>query len=67
MPTRTALDTFNQMDLRQYAGLAIGIVNGKIAFKNKDPNMVMKRLLAQGKEKEVALICVPKVKMAMSL
>ena len=67
MATKTALETFNQMDLRQYAGLAVGIINGKIAFKNKDPNVVMKRLLAQDKDKEVALICVPKVKMAMSL
>ena len=55
------------MDLRGYAGLALGIVNGKIIFKNKDPSMVMKLLLLQGKDKEVALICVPKVKMAMSL
>jgi len=55
------------MDLRDYAGLAVGIVEGKIAFKNKDPKKVMKQLLAQKEDKEVALICVPKVKMAMSL
>ncbi|HLF53840.1 MAG TPA: hypothetical protein VI544_01550 [Candidatus Nanoarchaeia archaeon] len=67
MATKTALDRFNSMDLRDYAGLAVGIVEGKIAFKNKDPKKVMKQLLAQKEDKEVALICVPKVKMAMSL
>lgn len=66
MASKSALDRFNAMDLRQYAGLAVGIVDGKVLFKDKDPNKVMKNLLAQ-KNKEVALICVPKVKMAMSL
>lgn len=67
MATKTALDRFNAMDLREYAGMAVGIVDGKIAFKGKDPSKVMKRLLDQKEDKEVALICVPKVKMAMSL
>ncbi len=67
MTAKTAFDKFNEMDLREYAGLAVGIVNGKIAFKSKDPSKVMKRLLTQSEDKEVALICVPKVKMAMSL
>ena len=67
MATKTALDRFNTMDLREYGGMAVGIVDGKIEFKSKDPNKVMKQLLSQKEEKEVALICVPKVKMAMSL
>ena len=64
MTNITSLDRFNRMDLKDFPGMAVGIVNGKIAFKNKDPKIVMKRLLAQGK-KEVALICVPETKMAM--
>ena len=67
MAAKSALDRFNTMDLKEYAGLAVGIIDGKIAFKDKDPNKVMKRLLAQKEDKEVAFICVPKVKMAMSL
>ncbi len=67
MAVKSTLDRFNSMDLRDYAGLAVGIVDGRIAFKHKNPNKVMKQLLAQNKNKEVALICVPKVKMAMSL
>ena len=65
MKQNTALDKFNSMDLREYAGLAVGIVNGKIAFKDKNPDKVMKFLLEQGSKKEVALICVPNAKMAM--
>ncbi|MBS3126264.1 hypothetical protein J4453_02365 [Candidatus Woesearchaeota archaeon] len=67
MAIKTALDRFNTMDLRDYAGMAVGIIDGKIAFKDKNPRKVMKRLLDQQEDKEVALICVPKVKMAMSL
>lgn len=67
MTTKTTFDKFNEMDLREYAGLAVGVIDGKIAFKSKDPGKVMKQLLSQSKDKEVALICVPKVKMAMSL
>lgn len=60
MPIKTALDKFNAMDLKKYAGLAIGIVDGKIAFKGKDPGKIMRRLLAQKEDKEVALICTSK-------
>ena len=67
MVQKTALETFNSMDFRQYAGLAIGMVNGKIAVKDKNPDKVMKFLLSQKEDKEVALICVPNAKMAMSL
>ena len=67
MTNKTALDRFNSMDLRDYVGLAVGIVDGKVIFKDKNPKKVMKQLLAQSEDKEVALICVPKVKMAMSL
>lgn len=64
MPAKTALDRFNTMNLADYGGLAVGIVNGKIMFQNKDPHKVMKQLLVH-EDKEVALICVPKTKMAM--
>lgn len=67
MAAKTTLGRFNEMNLREYAGLAVGIVDGKIAFKNKNPGKVMKQLLSQSRNKEVALICVPKAKMAMSL
>ena len=67
MVQKTALETFNSMDFKQYAGMAIGIVSGKIAFKDKNPDKVMKFLLSEKKDKEVALICVPNAKMAMSL
>lgn len=65
MAQKNALDTFNSMDLREYAGLAVGIVDGKIALKDKNPDKVMKFLLEQNNKKEVALICVPNAKMAM--
>ena len=65
MATKTALDLFNSMDLREYAGMAVGIVDGKIAFKDKNPEKVMKRLLTQPRSREVALICVPSSKAAM--
>ena len=65
MTTKTALDMFNAMDLRDYAGMAVGIVDGKIAFKDKNPEKVMKRLLTQPRSREVALICVPSSKAAM--
>ena len=65
MAQNTSLDQFNSMDLREYAGLAVGIVDGKIAFKDKNPDKVMKFLLEQSNKKEVALICVPNAKMAM--
>ena len=65
MTTKTALDMFNAMDLRDYAGMAVGIVDGRIAFKDKNPEKVMKRLLTQPRSREVALICVPSSKAAM--
>ena len=65
MAQNTSLDKFNSMDLREYAGLAVGIIDGKIAFKDKNPDKVMKFLLEQNNKKEVALICVPNAKMAM--
>ncbi|MEK6949659.1 MAG: hypothetical protein AABX34_05525 [Nanoarchaeota archaeon] len=65
MAHKSALEKFNSMDLRDYSGLALGIVDGKIAFKDKNPEKVMKRLLTQQKNREVALICVPSSKAAM--
>ena len=65
MAQNTSLDKFNSMDLSEYAGLAVGIVDGRIAFKDKNPDKVMKFLLEQSNKKEVALICVPNAKMAM--
>ncbi len=65
MAQNISLDKFNSMDLREYAGLAVGIIDGKIAFKDKNPDKVMKFLLEQNNKKEVALICVPNAKMAM--
>ena len=65
MTTKTALDMFNAMDLRDYAGMAVGIVDGRIAFKDKNPEKVMKRLLTQPRSRKVALICVPSSKAAM--
>jgi len=65
MVQKSALEKFNSMDLKEYAGLAVGIVDGRIAFKDKNPDKVMKLLLDTSNKKEVALICVPNAKMAM--
>ena len=60
------LDKFANMDLSQYAGLAVGIVNGKIHFQDPSPQKVL-RLLLKHKNKDVALICVPNRKTAMCI
>ena len=60
------LDKFASMDLSQYAGLAVGIVNGKIQFQDPSPQKVL-RLLMKQKAKDVALICVPNRKTAMCI
>jgi len=61
------LDKFAKMDISQYAGMAVGIVDGKILFKNKDPGKVLKQLLSQKGNKDTALICVPNAKTAMAI
>ena len=60
------LDKFANMDLSQYAGLAVGIVNGKIHFQDPSPQKVLRLLLKQ-KNKDVALVCVPNRKTAMCI
>ena len=62
------LDKFAQMDLSQYSGYAVGIIDGKIELKGKDPKLVLKKLMSkQNKNKDIAFICVPNVKTAMSV
>ena len=61
-----ALDKFVKMDLSRYAGLAVGIVNGKIQFQDSSPQKVL-RLLMKQKDKDVALICVPNRNTAMCI
>ena len=60
------LNRFLAMDLREYAGLAVGIVDGKIQFQDPSPQKVL-RLLMKQKDKDVALICVPNRKTAMCI
>ena len=60
------LDKFTNMDLSLYAGLAVGIVDGKIQFQDPSPQKVL-RLLMKQKDKDVALICVPSRKTAMCI
>ena len=66
MLTDKNLTKFSSMDLAKYAGLAVGIVNGKIQFSDPSPQKIMKLLMAQ-KDKEVAMICVPNIKTAMCI
>ena len=62
------LDKFANMDLNEYAGYAVGIVNGKIAFKDKNPKKVLDKLFSKNnKNKNVAIICVPNTKVAMAI
>jgi len=61
-----ALNKFVNMDLSQYAGLAVGIVGGKIQFQDPSPQKVLKLLLKQ-KNKDVALVCIPNRKTAMCI
>ena len=63
----TNISRFEKIDLKGYEGLCIGVVNGKILFKNKDPAVVLKRLLSRKKDEEVSCICVPSIKTAMAL
>lgn len=58
---------FQRMNLSEYAGLCIGLIDGKIAFKNKDPKIVLKRLLSLKDDKEISCICVPSKKTAMAI
>lgn len=58
---------FEKLDLTSYSGKAIGVVDGKVVFENKNPKLVMKWLMEQPKEKETSLICVPSSKAAMVL
>ena len=41
------LNKFANMDLSQYAGLAVGIVNGNIHFQDPSPQKVLRLLLKQ--------------------
>ena len=62
------LNTFANMELSQYSGYAIGIINGKIEIKNKDPKIVLDKLMSKhNKNKDIAFICVPNLKTAMSV
>lgn len=62
------MNQFLKMDLSQYAGFAVGIINGKIEMKSKNPDEVLKKLISkQNKNKDVAFICVPNLKTAMSV
>ena len=56
---------FSTLNLNDFAGLAIGLVDGKVQFKDKDPGIVMKRLLQQSENKQTLLICVPRTKTTM--
>lgn len=60
------MDKFATMDLSEYAGLAVGIVAGKIQFQDPSPQKIL-RLLMKQKNKDVALICVPNRKTAMCI
>lgn len=58
------IEKFSKLDLREYEGKCVGIVDGKILLKSKNPSDIMKKLLSmQGKE--VSLVCVPRKKTAM--
>lgn len=58
---------FNRIDLSDYAGKALGIIDGKIAFNDPNPSKVMRWLMQQPKDKDVSLVCVPSSKTAMVL
>lgn len=61
------VQVFNKLDLSKYAGLCLGIVDGKIIYKEKNTEYVMKRLLNQPPNKEISLICVPSKKTTMAI
>ena len=62
------MNQFFKIDFTKYAGYAIGIINGKIEVKNKDPDIVLKKLMSKhNKNKDMAFICVPNLKTAMSV
>lgn len=68
MQTDRTMNKFLRMDLSEYAGYAVGIINGKIEIKNKDPTIVLERLMSKNnKNKDIAFICVPNLKTAMSV
>lgn len=68
MQVDKTMNQFLKMDLSQYAGYAVGIINGKVEIKNKDPGIVLDKLMSKhNRNKDVALICVPNLKTAMSV
>ena len=60
-------EAFSRLDLKDYAGQCIALVNGKIVVNEKDPKKAMSRVVTLSKKNEVALVCVPSSKTAMCI
>lgn len=60
-------EAFSRLDLKEYSGKCIALVNGKVVVNEKDPKVAMKRVVALSKKNQVALICVPSSKTAMCI